>query len=174
MAEKNNKQMNEGIIVRIAGPVVDVYFEGDLPHVYEALTVDLPNKSQLTLEVQCEIGDHEIKALAFGSTDGLSRGMKVMRTGKPIAVPVGMKTLGRIFNVLGLPIDGKGPLKDFDTDTIHKPPPLLIDQETKPQILETGIKVIDLIAPFTKGGKIGIFGGAGVGKTVVVKELIRN
>ncbi|MBI4084864.1 MAG: F0F1 ATP synthase subunit beta [Candidatus Levybacteria bacterium] len=168
------KKQNEGIIVRIAGPVVDVYFEGDLPQVYEALTVDLPNKTRLTLEVQFEIGDHEVKTLAFGSTDGLRRGMKVVRTGKEIAVPVGDKTLGRIFNVLGQPIDGEKPPKDVKTDSIHKPPPLLIEQETKPQMLETGIKVLDLIAPFTKGGKIGIFGGAGVGKTVIIQELIRS
>ena len=174
MAEKKTKTFNEGVIVRIAGPIVDVYFEGDLPFVYEALTIALPDKSQLTLEVQFEIGDHEVKTIAFGSTDGLARGMSVKRTGSSIAVPVGTKTLGRIFNVLGLPIDGKETLKNVDTDSIHKSPPLLVDQETKPQMLETGIKVIDLIAPFTRGGKIGIFGGAGVGKTVVVKELIRN
>ncbi len=174
MADKQNTNVNEGVIVRIAGPVVDVYFEGDLPQVYEALTVDLPDKKLLTMEVQFETGDHEVKSIAFGSTDGLSRGMVVKRTGKPIAVPVGDKTLGRIFNVLGEPIDGKEAPKGVDLDPIHKSPPSLIDQETKPQILETGIKVIDLIAPFTKGGKIGIFGGAGVGKTVVVKELIRN
>lgn len=166
--------MNEGIIVRIAGPVVDVYFEGDLPQIFEALTIDLPNKTQLTLEVEFEIGDHEVKTLAFGSTDGLSRGMKVVRTGEPISVPVGEQTLGRIFNVLGQPIDGKESVKNTKTDVIHKAPPLLIDQETKPQILETGIKVLDLIAPFTKGGKIGIFGGAGVGKTVIIQELIRS
>ncbi len=168
------KKSNDGVIIRIAGPVVDVYFEGELPQIYEALTVDLPGNKQLTLETQFEIGDHEIKAIAFGSTDGLSRGMKVGRTGASISVPVGDKTLGRIFNVLGQPIDGKEAVKGNDTEPIHKAPPLLIDQETKPQMLETGIKVLDLIAPFTKGGKIGIFGGAGVGKTVVVKELIRN
>ncbi|HLD01941.1 MAG TPA: F0F1 ATP synthase subunit beta, partial [Patescibacteria group bacterium] len=153
MAEKKTKTFNEGVIVRIAGPIVDVYFEGDLPFVYEALTIALPDKSQLTLEVQFEIGDHEVKTIAFGSTDGLARGMSVKRTGSSIAVPVGTKTLGRIFNVLGLPIDGKETLKNVDTDSIHKSPPLLVDQETKPQMLETGIKVIDLIAPFTRGGK---------------------
>ena len=167
-------QLSEGVIIRIAGPVVDVYFQGDLPQIYEALKVELPDKKELTLEVQFETGDHEVKTIAFGSTDGLARGMKVKRTGKPISVPVGEKTLGRIFNVLGEPIDGKEQVKGAATDQIHKAPPPLSDQETKPQVLETGIKVIDLIAPFTKGGKIGIFGGAGVGKTVVVKELIRN
>jgi len=175
MANNNKTQANNtGVIVRIAGPVVDVYFEETLPQVYEALTVEMPNKQQLTLEVQFEIGDHEVKTIAFGSTDGLSRGMQVTRTGKPIEVPVGEKTLGRIFNVLGQPIDGEGEVKNVSYAQIHKAPPPLTDQETKPQVLETGIKVVDLIAPFTKGGKIGIFGGAGVGKTVVVKELIRN
>lgn len=164
-----------GTIVRIAGPVVDVYFEEELPGIYEALTVDLQGGGTLTLEVEFEIGNHEVKTLAFGSTDGLSRGMKVKRTFSPISVPVGEKTLGRIFNVLGNPIDGqKFDSKDTRFDPIHKSSPQLIDQETKPNILETGIKVIDLVAPFTKGGKVAVFGGAGVGKTVVVKELIRN
>lgn len=174
MANNKTPQTNEGVIVRIAGPVVDVYFEGELPQIYEALTITLPDKSLLTLEVQFEIGDHEVKTIAFGSTDGLSRGMTVKRTGEAIAVPVGEETLGRVFNVLGEPIDGLGTVKSKQTSPIHKAPPPLIDQETKPQILETGIKVVDLIAPFTKGGKIGIFGGAGVGKTVIIQELIRN
>lgn len=172
MADKTT--MTKGSIVRIAGPVVDVYFEGNLPQIYEALTIQMPDKTVLTLEVQFEIGDHEVKTIAFGSTDGLSRGMEVTRTGEPIAVPVGEDTLGRIFNVLGKPIDGIGDVKTKATSPIHKAPPPLVDQETKPQILETGIKVVDLIAPFTKGGKIGIFGGAGVGKTVIIQELIRN
>lgn len=171
----NAKQTNNsGKIVRIAGPVVDVYFPGELPQIYEALTISLPNKETLTLEVQFEIGNHEVKAIAFGSTDGLARGMTVERTGEPISVPVGDATLGRVFNVLGDPIDGKGDVKSKNKSAIHKAPPALIDQETKPQMLETGIKVVDLIAPFTKGGKIGIFGGAGVGKTVIIQELIRN
>jgi len=175
MAEETKKDTGEGIIIRVAGPVVDVYFESDVPAIYEALTIKLPNKEELVLEVQFEIGNHEVKALAFGSTDGLSRGTKVKRTNKPISVPVGNKTLGRIFNVLGNAIDGKKfDDKGVDFDSIHKAPPKLIDQETKPQILETGIKVIDLISPFTKGGKVAVFGGAGVGKTVIVKELIRN
>ncbi|MGH7203374.1 MAG: F0F1 ATP synthase subunit beta, partial [Candidatus Levyibacteriota bacterium] len=125
--------------------------------------------------VQFETGSKEVKTLAFGSTDGLARGTKVKRTGAPISVPTGDKTLGRIFNVLGKAIDGKSfDPKGVPTDVIHKAPPALVDQETKPQILETGIKVIDLISPFAKGGKIGIFGGAGVGKTVIIQELIRN
>jgi F-type H+-transporting ATPase subunit beta len=176
MADKKQEtKKEEGIIVRVQGPVVDVYFEGKVPQIYEALTVTLADKTTLTMEVEFEIGDHEVRTIAFGSTDGLSRGMKVERTGAPISVPVGNKTLGRIFNVLGNPIDGKKfDSKGVDFDSIHKDAPKLTDQETKPQILETGIKVIDLIAPFTKGGKIAIFGGAGVGKTVIVKELIRN
>jgi len=175
--KKTTKQTksNEGIVIRIAGPVVDVYFEGEVPAIYEALTITLPNNEELTLEVQFETGDHEVKALAFGSTDGLARGTAVKRTNAPIQVPVGNKTLGRIFNVLGKPIDGeKFDGKGVELQPIHKDPPLFVDQETRPHMLETGIKVVDLIAPFTKGGKIAIFGGAGVGKTVVVKELIQN
>jgi F-type H+-transporting ATPase subunit beta len=175
MAEKKQEIKEEGIIVRVQGPVVDVYFEGKVPQIYEALTVKQTDNSSLTMEVEFQIGDHEVRTIAFGSTDGLSRGMKVERTGAPISVPVGNKTLGRIFNVLGQAIDGKKfDTKGVELESIHKDAPKLTDQETKPQILETGIKVIDLIAPFTKGGKIAIFGGAGVGKTVIVKELIRN
>lgn len=175
MAEKVNKTNKDGIVIRVQGPVVDVYFEGEVPTIYEALTLTLPNGDELVLEVQFAIGDHEVKSLAFGSTDGLARGTKVTRTFAPIQVPVGEKTLGRIFNVLGKAIDGnKFEDKGVKMQSIHNPAPALIDQETKPQILETGIKVIDLVAPFTKGGKIGIFGGAGVGKTVIIQELIRN
>ncbi|MBI2443186.1 MAG: F0F1 ATP synthase subunit beta, partial [Candidatus Levybacteria bacterium] len=169
------KQLNEGIIIGVAGPVVDVSFPQELPFIYESLEIDLPNKETLVLEVEFETGDHQVKAIAFGSTDGLKRGMKVRCTGSPIQVPVGDKTLGRIFNVLGNTIDGKKfEEKGVSYDPIHKSPPQLTEQETKPQILETGIKVLDLIAPFAKGGKIGIFGGAGVGKTVIIQELIRN
>jgi F-type H+-transporting ATPase subunit beta len=175
MAKETNTKSIEGMIIRVQGPVVDVYFEGNLPQVYEALTVELADKTELTLEVEFLIGDNEVRSIAFGSTDGLSRGMKVKATGHPISVPVGSKTLGRIFNVLGHAIDGKKfEEKGVEYESIHKSAPKLTDQETTPQILETGIKVIDLIAPFTKGGKIAIFGGAGVGKTVIVKELIRN
>ena len=168
---------NIGKIIRIAGPVVDVRFDGETPQVHEALTVDLGGKNELVLETALIIGDSEVKALAMGSTDGLSRGTLVNRTLAPIKVPVGIKTLGRIFNVLGDPIDGEKfdkTQKDVILEPIHRKAPTLIEQETKPHILETGIKVIDLIAPFTKGGKIAVFGGAGVGKTVIVKELIRN
>lgn len=170
-----NKKNDTGIVVRVQGPVVDVYFEGDLPLIYEALILTLPNKEEVVLEVQFETGDREVKTLAFGSTDGIARGMKVQKTNAPIKVPVGEKTLGRIFNVLGNSTDGKKfDPKGVGFDPIHKAPPTLAAQETKPHVLETGIKVIDLITPFTKGGKIAVFGGAGVGKTVIVKELIRN
>ncbi len=173
MREKDKK--NIGVIIGIAGPVVDIHFEGILPSVFEALLVETPDKKTLTMEVQFLTGDREVKAIAFGPTDGLSRGMEVIRTGSPISVPTGEKTLGRIFDVLGRPIDGKSfDAKQIKLEPIHKDPPILTDQETKPQILETGMKVIDLIAPFAKGGKTAAFGGAGVGKTVIVKELIRN
>ncbi len=177
MAEekKIKKENTDGIVVRVTGPVVDIYFENDIPDIYEALILIMPDKSELVLEVQFQIGEKQVRALAFGSTDSLSRATPVKRTFNPIKVPVGEKTLGRIFNVLGLAIDGKSfDMKDVEMDSIHKSAPLLTDQQTEPQILETGLKVIDLFAPFTKGGKIGIFGGAGVGKTVIVKELIRN
>ncbi len=176
--KKNNKTgNNDGIIVRIQGPVVDVRFEKEQPRVNEALIIDLPNKDELILEVAFLIGDGEVKTLALGSTDGLSRGMKVKRTNSPIKVPTGPKTLGRVFNVLGQAIDGEKfnqNDKDVYMESIHQNAPLFTEQETKPQILETGIKVIDLIAPFTKGGKTAVFGGAGVGKTVIIQELIRN
>lgn len=167
---------DKGIIIRVQGPIVDVHFKKNPPEVNEALIV-VNNKEKLTLEVAHLIGDNEARTLAMGPTDGLVRGMEVERTGAPIKVPVGPKTLGRMFNVLGNPIDGE-PFNKRDKDVllnpIHRLAPPLTEQETKPQILETGIKVIDLIAPFTKGGKTGVFGGAGVGKTVIVKELIRN
>jgi F-type H+-transporting ATPase subunit beta len=173
----DNKNQKSGIIIRIQGPVVDVRFDQDSPLVHEALIIELENNRQLVLETALLIGDNEVKALAMGSTDGLSRGMKVKRTFSPIKVPVGNMTLGRIFNVLGETIDGEKfdkNNKDIILEPIHRSAPALSEQETKPHILETGIKVIDLIAPFTKGGKIAVFGGAGVGKTVIVKELIRN
>ena len=170
-----NNKTEYGIIVKVGGPVVDIYFEDELPEINEALTVTSPSGEEITFEVQFQMGNKEVKALAFGSTDGLARGMHVARTHAPISVPVGDKTLGRIFNVLGKTIDGqKFDTKGISFHPIHANPPDLIDQETKPHVLETGVKVIDLIAPFTKGGKIGIFGGAGVGKTVVIQELIRN
>ncbi len=176
MSTKNSKQKNnDGIIIGIQGPVIDVQFPKDPPLIHEALIVELANKQQLILEVEFAIGNFEVKCLALGPTDGLKRGLSVKRTFSPIKVPVGPKTLGRIFNVLGSPVDGKKfDYKGVKLHPIHRKAPSLTEQQAKPQILETGIKVIDLIAPFTKGGKIAIFGGAGVGKTVIVKELIRN
>lgn len=174
---KKTEKLNTGSIIRVQGPVVDVYFEGDVPFVNEALVIPLEKDKSITLEVAFLISDKEVKALALGSTDGLVRGMEVQRTGAPISVPVGDATLGRIFNVLGQPIDGRPAISAKEAasiDPIHRSAPSLEDQETRPQILETGIKVIDLISPFTKGGKVGIFGGAGVGKTVIIQELISN
>ncbi len=167
------KTKSQGIVIRVQGPVVDVYFEKNPPLVDEALFMEF-DKKRIVLEVAFILGDNEVRTLAMGSTDGLARGVKVVRSHSPIKVPIGQKTLGRIFNVLGEPIDGKKLEKGISFESIHKKSPKLTEQETKPQILETGIKVIDLIAPFAKGGKIAAFGGAGVGKTVIVKELIRN
>lgn len=177
MNNKINKGEDNGIIVAIKGPVVDVRFSGKPPCIYEALITQMNEKDNLVLEVAFSIGDHEVRALALGPTDGLARGVMVKRTNSSIKVPVGTKTLGRLFNVLGDPIDGQKfdkNQKGVTYEPIHRHPPPLTKQETKPQLLETGIKVIDLMAPFTRGGKIAIFGGAGVGKTVIVKELIRN
>lgn len=158
----------------MVGVVVDVQFaEGVTPALYEALHVERGG-SVLVLEVASHIGDNRVRTVALGSTDGLRRGDEVVATGSPISVPVGKKTLGRIFNVIGEPIDGKGEVKTSKYYSIHRPAPRLTDQSTKLEILETGIKVIDLIAPFVKGGKVAIFGGAGVGKTVTIQELIHN
>lgn len=166
--------MNQGKISRIIGPVVDVYFREKLPEVHHALMLKKDSGEKLTLEVQQHVGENSVRTLALGPTDGLVRGMQVTDTQAPITVPVGPATLGRILNVVGEPIDGKGPVKATDLSPIHKSAPTIAEQETKPQMLETGIKVIDLIAPFTKGGKVAAFGGAGVGKTVIIMELIRN
>lgn len=164
---------NKGIVKQIIGAVVDVYFEKDLPEINTALEVKIKDQL-LVLEVQKHLGDNLVRAVAMGSTDGLARGQEVANTGQPIAVPVGQETLGRMFNVLGQPIDGQDAPNTKGTSPIHKPAPEFIEQSTKTEIFETGIKVIDLICPFTKGGKVGLFGGAGVGKTVVIQELIRN
>ncbi len=162
-----------GTIKRIIGPVVDVTFEGDVPDIYSALSIDNNGKT-LILEVEQHIGENTVRAVAMDSTDGLSRGMEVTNTEKPISVPVGGVTLGRMFNILGEPIDGL-PLKDANKRLpIHRKAPTYVSQSTKVEILETGIKVIDLICPIVKGGKVGLFGGAGVGKTVVIQELIHN
>jgi F-type H+/Na+-transporting ATPase subunit beta len=164
---------NKGLIKQIIGPVVDVYFAKNLPEINDALEVKMGNNI-LVLEVQKHLGDNMVRAVSMGSTDGLAREVEVSNTGAPISVPVGQATLGRMFGVLGQAIDGKGDLKDVDTLPIHRSAPSFIEQSTETEIFETGIKVIDLICPFTKGGKVGLFGGAGVGKTVVIQELIRN
>ncbi len=165
---------NTGKIIQIIGPVVDIEFEsGNIPNIYDALEVKMPS-GKLIFEVQQHLGDNIVRAISLGSTEGLKRGTAAINTKAPITVPVGTETLGRIFNVIGEPIDGLGPVKAKKYYPIHRESPSLEDQETKPEILETGIKVIDLIAPFLKGGKIGVFGGAGVGKTVIIQELINN
>ncbi|MFN3919217.1 MAG: F0F1 ATP synthase subunit beta [Methylohalobius sp.] len=164
--------MNSGKIIQIIGAVVDVEFpRGALPKVYDALKVDGVG---LTLEVQQQLGDGVVRTVAMGSTDGLRRGLSVTDTGAPISVPVGKETLGRIMNVLGEPIDEKGPIGEKERWPIHRKPPSYEEQTPATELLETGIKVIDLICPFAKGGKVGLFGGAGVGKTVNMMELIRN
>ncbi|MHB1084703.1 MAG: F0F1 ATP synthase subunit beta [Thiobacillus sp.] len=164
--------MSNGKIVQIIGAVVDVEFSREaMPGIFEALKMQTP---ELTLEVQQQLGDGVVRAIAMGSTDGLRRGMEVLATGNPILVPVGQATLGRIMNVLGTPIDEMGPVNADKLMPIHRKPPAYADQATAVEILETGIKVIDLIMPIAKGGKVGLFGGAGVGKTVTLMELIRN
>jgi F-type H+-transporting ATPase subunit beta len=170
---KSSTSSKKGSVVQIVGVVVDVEFEGRLPAIYNALNVEVEGKN-LVLEVAQHLSQRAVRAIALGPTDGLNRGTAVADTGAPISVPVGDHTLGRMFNVLGEPIDGKPPLKSVKTGRIHRDPPALIDQNPKVEILETGIKVIDLICPITKGGKVGLFGGAGVGKTVFITELINN
>src|SRR3990167_4630707 len=161
-----------GKINQIVGVVVDVEFKEHLPAIYNALKVKLGDK-ELVLEVAQHLSESSVRAVALGSTDGLARGAEVLDTGAAISVPIGEETLGRMFNVVGEPIDGKkGTFKK--QSPIHKNPPALTDQSGSVEILETGIKVIDLIAPITKGGKVGLFGGAGVGKTVLITELINN
>ncbi len=171
-----NTQTKTGEVVQVIGPVVDVKFEGgEVPSIYNALKLEVPSeKIDITLEVAQHLGDQTVRAVAMSSTDGLRRGMTVTDTGAPISVPVGRGVLGRVLNVLGEPVDELGPVKYEKRYPIHRSAPPLVEQSTKKQILETGIKVIDLLAPYQKGGKIGLFGGAGVGKTVVIMELIRN
>jgi len=166
----------KGQIVRVIGPVVDVRFpEGELPDIFNALEVINPQTNQkLVLEVEQLLGDNIVRTVAMDSTDGLMRGLEVIDTGEPIKAPVGRSVLGRMLNVIGEPIDEKGEIEAEDWWPIHRPAPKITEQSTEIEILETGIKVIDLLAPFPKGGKIGFFGGAGVGKTVLVMELIRN
>lgn len=170
-AKQKTQTTNAGKIIQIISVVVDVEFPvGELPAIYHALEAD----GGVILEVEQHLSDTTVRAVAMGSTDGLRRGDRVENTGKPIAVPVGEQSLGRLFNVLGQTIDGGGTIKNAKLRSIHQAPPSFKDQSTKTEILETGIKVIDLISPITKGGKVGLFGGAGVGKTVLLTELIHN
>jgi len=173
------EKTNIGYITRVIGPVVDVKFPGGkLPQIYNALTITGTNEAgqsiSLTVEVQQLLGDNQVRAVAMSTTDGLVRGLEVVDTGSPITVPVGKATLGRIFNVLGEPVDQQGPVDAEAYLPIHRDPPKFTDLETKPSVFETGIKVVDLLTPYKRGGKIGLFGGAGVGKTVIMMELINN
>jgi F-type H+-transporting ATPase subunit beta len=173
------EKTNTGVITKIIGPVIDAEFSsGKMPQIYNALKVQGTNPAGQEVSVTCEVqqllGDNQVRAVAMSSTDGMVRGMEVVDTGAAITVPVGMATLGRIFNVLGEPVDEKGPVNNDATFPIHRPAPKFTDLETKPSVFETGIKVIDLLTPYRRGGKIGLFGGAGVGKTVIMMELINN
>ncbi|KKQ60689.1 MAG: F0F1 ATP synthase subunit beta, F-type H+-transporting ATPase subunit beta [Parcubacteria group bacterium GW2011_GWC1_38_22] len=166
--------MNIGKIIQIIGPVVDVQFDEKLPEIYNALNIKTSEAEQIVLEAHQHMGSGKVRAVAMGATDGLRRGMEVIDTGAAIQVPVGQETLGRMFNLLGEPIDGKPAVEAKQFLPIHRDAPKFAEQSTEAEIFETGIKVIDLICPFVKGGKVGLFGGAGVGKTVVIQELIRN
>lgn len=165
----------EGLTTQIIGPVVDVSFKKEeIPPIYSALFIERKDKTKLVLEVAAHLGGGEVRAIALGPTEGLKRGEEVTSSKEPVTVPVGKGTLGRIFNVVGETIDSKLPLKNVKYQKIHKEAPKIVEQEVKQEVLETGLKVIDLIAPFVKGGKVAIFGGAGVGKTILIQELIRN
>jgi F-type H+-transporting ATPase subunit beta len=175
--DAEGRSMSTGTIVQVNGPVVDVEFPGTLPAIYNALSVDYRVQNEpvtLTLEVQQHLGDRRVRTISMSGTEGLKRGYDVRDSGGPIAMPVGEAVMGRVFDVTGRPVDERGPVDTAKTYPIHRPPPRLEEQSTSPQVLATGIKVIDLICPFLKGGKIGAFGGAGVGKTVVITELINN
>src|SRR5690606_2170238 len=164
-----------GRVVQVQGVVVDVEFSGgDLPEIFDALEVDMPNGETLTLEVQQHLGNDWVRTVAMSTTDGLARGAVARPVGGSIQVPVGEPTLGRIFDVVGNTIDGEGPVEGATYRGIHQEAPSFEEQATEVQVFETGLKVIDLVAPFTLGGKTGVFGGAGVGKTVIIQELIRN
>ena len=166
--------MGKGRITQVIGTVVDVEFpRNELPSLFNALEVPTP-KGKTILEVESHIGNFKVRCVALAPTEGLPRGAEVVDTGKPLVVPVGPATLGRMFNVMGEPLDKLGSVITAERWPIHRPPPLLQDQEVTTQILETGLKVIDLITPFARGGKIGAYGGAGVGKTVIIMELINN
>ncbi|HEV2107554.1 MAG TPA: F0F1 ATP synthase subunit beta [Thermomicrobiales bacterium] len=167
--------MATGTVTQILGPVVDVEFPSDqLPDIYNAVEIGLDGGGRLVLETQYHLGNDSVRTVAMSSTEGLRRGTEAVDTGQPITVPVGPETLGRIFNVIGEPVDEQGPVETTLSAPIHRPAPSFEEQATSIEMFETGIKVIDLIAPFTKGGKTGVFGGAGVGKTVIITELIRN
>ncbi len=169
--------MNKGKIVQVVGPVVDVEFTENLPAIYNALTVEFKVDSEqlkLTLEVQQHLGDHWVRSVSMSGTEGLKRGYEVIDTGAAISVPVGEGVMGRVFDVCGNPVDERGPVMAEKRYPIHRPAPKLVDQSPSPQVLPTGIKVLDLICPFLKGGKVGAFGGAGTGKTVIIMELINN
>ena len=167
--------MNKGIIHEIIGPVIDIKFDPDeLPELLNEIKIDMEDGRTIVAEVAQHKGDDEVRTIALSSTDGLARGMEAVDTGRPISIPVGEEVLGRLFNVLGEPIDEKGPVATKHLAPIHRAAPDFEDQDTSSQMFETGIKVIDLIAPYTKGGKVGLFGGAGEGKTVLIQELINN
>jgi len=167
--------MQEGKISQIIGPVVDVDFpEGQLPSILDALTITRPDGPKLVLETQQHLGEERVRTVAMESTDGLVRGLSVINTGKPIQAPVGPEVLGRMLNVVGDPIDGKGTVNCVKTYSIHRTAPKFDELSTKAEMFETGIKVIDLLEPYSRGGKTGLFGGAGVGKTVLIMELINN
>src|SRR5437899_5794140 len=172
MATKAQEKPNVGKVVQVIGPVLDVEFEPEhLPELYNAITVTL-DSGRLVAEVQQHIGRNQVRAVAMSSTDGVVRGMDAVDTGEPITVPVGEPSLGRILNVLGEPVDEGDPIPSAaERWPIHRAAPKFVDLEPKTEVFETGIKVIDLVAPFVKGGKIGLFGGAGVGKTVIIMEL---
>ncbi len=169
--------MNKGKIVQVVGPVVDVEFTENLPAIYNALTVEFRVDSEqfkITLEVQQHLGDNWVRSISMSGTEGLKRGYEVIDTGAPISVPVGEGVMGRVLDVCGNPVDERGPVKTTKYYPIHRAAPKLVDQSPSPQVLQTGIKVLDLICPFLKGGKVGAFGGAGTGKTVIIMELINN
>ena len=166
---------NKGYVTKIIGPVLDISFpSGTLPPIYSALKITADDGSVIIVEVQQLLGDNKVRTVSMRSTDGLKRGAEVIDLGSPIMVPVGTPTLGRIFNVIGEPVDNQGEVTYDETLPIHRPAPIFTELETKPSIFETGIKVVDLLAPYRRGGKIGLFGGAGVGKTVLIMELINN
>jgi F-type H+-transporting ATPase subunit beta len=169
------KASGVGKIIQVIGPVVDVEFPAEqLPQIYNAVEIDRGDGQRLVVEAQLHLGNNWVRCVAMGATDGLQRGMAAADTGAPITVPVGPSTLGRIMNVLGEPVDEAGPVESDTHYPIHRPAPLLVEQSVTPEVFTTGMKVIDLVAPFRKGGKVGVFGGAGVGKTVIIQELIRN